>query len=204
MSSDGTTILFGLPGVRVHKVVRAADGVRVVHVITDDETAAACPACGVFSTSVRQRRTTHPRDLPYGEAPLAVRWHKIQYACAETACDRRAFTEQITELPARARVTGRLLRHVAGRVGDGLPVSGACAGLMSWPIAHAAFVTAAAEQLAEPEPVAVLGIDETRRGRPRWTRKEDGEGWVKLEGPATARPAVAGPAGPARRTGRAG
>ncbi|SDY15238.1 hypothetical protein SAMN05661080_02480, partial [Modestobacter sp. DSM 44400] len=72
MSSDGTTILFGLPGVRVREVLRAADGTRVVHVITEEETAAACPVCGVVSTSVRQRRTTSPRDLPYGEAPLAV------------------------------------------------------------------------------------------------------------------------------------
>nr|WP_198588511.1 ISL3 family transposase [Geodermatophilus chilensis] len=181
MSSDGTTILFGLPGVRVQRVVRAADGVRVVHVVTDEETAAACPECGVLSSSVRQRRTTRPRDLPYGEAPLAVRWHKVQYACRETACVRRAFTEQIPEVPAGARVTGRLRRHVAGRVADGLPVSTACAGVMGWPTAHAAFVAAVTAQLPDPEPVAVLGIDETRRGKPRWTRTEDGQGWVKLE-----------------------
>ena len=56
MSSDGTRILFGLPGVRIREVVRAADGARVVHVVTDDEAAAACPVCGVVSTSVRQRR----------------------------------------------------------------------------------------------------------------------------------------------------
>ena len=181
MSSDGTTILFGLPGVRVRKVMHVGDGTRVVHVVTDDETAAACPECGVVSTSVRQRRVTRPRDLPYGEAPLMVRWHKVQYSCRETACDRRAFTEQIAEVPAGARVTGRLRRHVAGRVGDGLAVSSACAGLMSWPTAHDAFVAVVTAQLADPEPVEVLGIDETRRRKPRWTRKEDGEGWVKLE-----------------------
>ena len=81
MSSDSTTILFGLPGVRVERVVRAADGVRLVHVVTADEAAAACPECGVVSTSVRQRRATRPRDVPYGEEPLRVRWHKVQYAC---------------------------------------------------------------------------------------------------------------------------
>jgi transposase len=94
----------------------------------------------VISTSVRQRRTTRPRDLPYGQAPLAVRWHKVQYACRDVVCDRSTCTEQIQEVPAGARVTGRLRRHVAARVGDGLPVSGACAGLMSWPIANAAFI----------------------------------------------------------------
>jgi hypothetical protein len=39
--------------------------------------------------------TTRPKDLPYGEAPLAVRWHK-----------RTAFTESIAELPPYARITG--------------------------------------------------------------------------------------------------
>jgi transposase len=181
VSSDSTTILFGLPGVRVQRVVRAADGVRVVHVVTDEETAAACPVCGVLSTSVRQRRVTRPRDVPYGEEPLAVRWHKVQYACRETACARRAFTEQITEVPAGARVTGRLRRHVADRIGDGLAVSVAGEGLLGWPAAHEAFVAAVTAQLPDPEPVETLGIDETRRGKPRWTRAEDGEGWVKLE-----------------------
>jgi transposase len=181
VSSDGTTILFGLPGVRVNKVVRAADGARVVHIVTDDETAAACPVCGVLSTSVKQRRMTRPRDLPYGEEPLGVRWHKVQYACQESACARKAFTEQIDQLPAGARVTGRLRRHVADRIGEGLPVSVAGEGLLGWPAAHAAFVDAVTAQLPDPEPVQVLGIDETRRGKPRWTRGADGEGWVKLE-----------------------
>ncbi len=44
------------------------------------------------------------------------------------------------ELPAGARVTGRLRRHVAGRVADGLAVSVAGDGLLSWPISHAAWV----------------------------------------------------------------
>lgn len=181
MSSDGTTILFGLPGVRVREVVRAADGVRVVHVVTDDETAAACPVCGVLSVSVKQRRTTRPRDLPYGEEPLAVRWHKVQYACQESACARKAFTEQIGEVPAGARVTGRLRRHVADRIGDGLPVSVAGEGLLGWPAAHAAFVAAVTAQLPDPEPVEVLGIDETRRGKPRWSQDTDTGAWSKLE-----------------------
>ena len=133
---DGTTILFGLPGVRVRDVERVAGGGRVVHVLTDDETAAACPRCGVFSTSVRQRRTTRPRDLPYGEERLVVRWLKAQYSCLESWCPRKAFTEQVAELPAGSRVTGRLRRHVAGLVGQGLAVSVAGAGLLSWPIAH--------------------------------------------------------------------
>jgi len=107
---NGTTILFGLPGVTVERVERVAgeDGerVRLVHVTTAASSAAGCPVCGVVSTSVKQQRTTRPRDLPYGEEPLAVRWHKRQYRCREAACPRKAFTESIAEIPPRARVTG--------------------------------------------------------------------------------------------------
>jgi transposase len=88
-------------------VERVTDGTRVVHVLTDDQTAAACPGCGVLSSLVRQRRTTRPRDLPYGEEGLRVRWHKVQYACREALCGRKAFTEQTAEVPlARASPGG--------------------------------------------------------------------------------------------------
>jgi len=195
VSPDGRTILFGLPGVAVrhvehvrHRAGRHSSGRllpartgRVVHVVTTDPTAAFCPACGVVSSSVRQRRTTSPRDVPYGEEHLAVRWHKVQYACRERRCPRKAFTEQIAELPAGARIIHRWRRQVGAAVGGGQAVSVAGAGLMSWPIAHAAITVHAEALLREPTAVTVLGIDETRRGRPRWTRCELTNTWLKLE-----------------------
>jgi hypothetical protein len=63
--SDGTTLLFGLPGVRVERVERWADGTRVVHAVTASETAPACPSCGVFSTAVKGQVSTSLRDIPY-------------------------------------------------------------------------------------------------------------------------------------------
>src|SRR5512135_1326142 len=168
------TILFGLPGAAVDRVEADALGARTVHLRTDDPAAAACPACGVFSTSVRQRRTTRPRDLPYGEVPLAVCWHKAQYRCREAACPRKAFTESIPELPPGARSTGRCRRAAGAAVGSGRSVRSVTEDLpRSWPVVHAAFVCHAAAP-------SVLGIDETRRGRPRWIR--DGQGqWQRLE-----------------------
>jgi hypothetical protein len=110
--------------------------------------------------------------------------------CAGTRCSTpawrsrargRTFTEQIPELPAGARLTGRLRRHDAGRVANGLPVSTACGRLMSWPIGHAAWVVHAAAVLPDPAPVSVLGIDETRRGRPVWAQHPDTGTWRLTE-----------------------
>jgi transposase len=43
-------------------------------------------------------------------------------------------------------------------------------------------VTEAAEAAAgEPEPIGVLGIDETRRGRPRWTFSVEAGRWVRTD-----------------------
>src|SRR5271156_6193865 len=105
---DGTTLLFGLPGVRVERVERSADGTRAVHVVT----AAACPACGVVSTSVKGRVSTSPRDIPYGEDRIIVRWHKTRWRCREDYCGRGSFTESIAQVPRRARTTGRLRTQI--------------------------------------------------------------------------------------------
>jgi hypothetical protein len=52
---------------------------------------------------------------------------------------------------------------------------------VSWPTAHRAFVAHAKTLLAEPGPVRVLGIDETRRGKPRWQRCAVSGRWVRVD-----------------------
>ncbi len=52
---------------------------------------------------------------------------------------------------------------------------------VSWPTAHRAFVAHAEARLNEPEPVRVLGIDETRRGKPRWEQCADTARWVRID-----------------------
>jgi hypothetical protein len=45
---------------------------------------------------------------------------------------------------------------------------------LSWPVVHAAFLDHATTVLPEePGPVVALGIDETRRGKPRFARGAD-------------------------------
>jgi hypothetical protein len=43
-----------------------------VHVVTAEHTAAACPSCGVFSTSMEGNVTAWPKDLPYGSGRVIV------------------------------------------------------------------------------------------------------------------------------------
>jgi len=181
--SDGTTLLFGLPGVQVERVERLADGARVVHVVTAEQTAAACPACGVVSTSVKARVVTSPRDIPYGEDRIILRWNNIRWRCREDYCERGSFTEAIAQVPARARTTGRLRTAIGAAIGEAARAVAEVADAhgVSWPTAHRAFVAHAEDVLTEPTPTKVLGIDESRRGKPRWQRCVTSRRWVRVD-----------------------
>ncbi|MCW2562443.1 MAG: hypothetical protein JWQ31_1003 [Mycobacterium sp.] len=180
--SDGTTLLFGLPGVRVERVERLADGTRVVHVVTDEETAAACPSCGVLSASRKDRVSTSPKDIPYGQDRIIVRWNKSRWRRREDYCKRSSFTEAIAQVPARARSTRRLRSSIGAAIGEAARsvTEVAIAHGVSWPTTHRAFV-AHAERLGEPEPTRVLGIDETRRGKPFWEHCIETGRWVRVD-----------------------
>jgi transposase len=180
---QATTLLFGLPGVVVRRVEGVEFGGRVVHVETADESTAGCPGCGVVSTSVKGLVTTAPRDLPYGEVGISVVWHKRRWRCAEVLCARGSFTEAIGEVPAGRRTTGRLRRAIGAAVGDACRSVAETADAygVSWPTAHAAVIATAEQALGEPEPTAVLGIDETRRGRPRWVRDGQTGRWLRSD-----------------------
>jgi hypothetical protein len=86
------------------------------------------------------------------------------------------FTESLPGLPRRDRLTWRLREQVAAAVGE----QGRCVAEVAathavcWHTAHRAFVDGVDPRLAtEPEPVAHLGVDEVRRGRPRVDRDPD-------------------------------
>jgi transposase len=52
---------------------------------------------------------------------------------------------------------------------------------VTWPTTHRSFVAVADAALGEPAPTRVLGIDETRRGRPRWEQDPDTGKWVLVD-----------------------
>jgi hypothetical protein len=73
------TLLLDLDGLAVSAVEVTTAGIRVVRVETADATAAACPTCGVFSTSVKEYVCTRPRDLPQGWARVNLVWRKRRW-----------------------------------------------------------------------------------------------------------------------------
>ncbi|WP_409467917.1 ISL3 family transposase [Streptomyces sp. HC307] len=178
---NDTTLLLDLDGVSVVRVERLADGTRRVHLATADDRARACPACGVFATRVKGSAVTRPRDLPYGESGLEFRWHKRRWWCREAGCPRRSFTEQIPQLPAGARITMRLRGAAGRRIRDAAStvIQAARDLRLSWPTVMDAFRAVAREVTEAPLPeVKVLGIDETRRGRPRWEQDPATGKWM--------------------------
>ncbi|MGW7426410.1 transposase family protein [Streptomyces sp. NPDC054813] len=173
---NDTTLLLDLDGVCVARVEWLADGGRRVHLVTADEAARACPACGVFATRVKGSAVTRPRDPSYGKSGLELRRHKRRWWCREACCPRRSFTEQIPRIPAGARLTARLRGAAGRRIRDaGSTVVQAARDLyLSWPTVMDAFRTQARDVAEAPLPqVAVLGIDETRRGRCGPARQQD-------------------------------
>lgn len=167
---NDTTLLLGLPDVVVDRVELDPDGTRVVHVMTADASQ-ACPSCGVVSTSVKGWVTAEPRDVAF-PVPARLVWRKRRWRCQELLCPRSSFTESVPQIPSRSRVTSRL-RAAAGRavaLGGRTVVQAAWDWGLSWPVVHAAFLNHATAVLPqEPQPVLALGIDETRRGKPRFT-----------------------------------
>ena len=175
------SLLLGMEGLKVLEVdleSREQDAGRVVHLTT--EGAAACPSCGTVSISPKGWATTRPRDLPHGDDPVRLVWHKRRPRCRERLCERATFTESLPAVPARARLTTRLRAACGAGIAESFSCVAATAKYhqVSWPITHAAFVAHATPTLAQPlPPVEVLGIDETRRGRPRWAQDPDTRRW---------------------------
>lgn len=167
----GATRMLDLAGLAVREVLEDAGGGRVVHVVTAQLAASACPSCGVISTSTKGRVVSRPRDIGYGTSPLRLVWHKRRWRCAERLCARGSFTEQVDAVPARARLSVRLRDELAHAVAEEHRCVAEVAAHygVGWSTVHDAFIAHVAVPLAAPLPaVRVLGIDETRRGKPVW------------------------------------
>lgn len=153
-----------------------------MHAVTDDE-AAACPSCGVLSTSCKGRRVTRPPAIPCWRNEVRLVWHKRWWRCAEPACPGGSFTDVVNQVPAYARVVGRCRDQIARRIGEEnrsvREVSTEHA--VCWPTGHRALVQYADAVLGEPDPVRVLG-DRRDPPRPaRWDRGPITKRWVRTD-----------------------
>jgi len=88
-------------------------------------------------------------------------------------CCTGTFTEWVLQLPPQCSFTRRLPEHAVAEAAErGITLAEAARyHRISWPSAHGPFAEAAGLLLGdEIAAVACLGIDEHRRGRPRWRR----------------------------------
>jgi transposase len=170
--SNGSTLLLGLEGMVVTEVCVGADGSRVITVGTSPEWVGRCTECQVRSTeSSRGWVTTRPRDIKIGPDRPQIVWRKRKWLCTNTSCEKKAFTEATPAVPPRARLTTRAKTEMAHAVLDDLrPVAAVAAAYgCTWNTCHHAVKATADPVLnTEPEPMAVLGIDETRRGKAKY------------------------------------
>lgn len=176
---EDTTRLLGLRGLAVVGVEDGPDGL-VVHLVTADERARVCPECGTRAGRSKGRRVTRPRDLQVGGRCPRLVWRKRRWCCDEPGCRRQSFTEAVADVPPRKRLTRRLRASAGAAVADRgrTVVQSARDHEVSWPVVAAAFAAHAVAVLpVEPAPVEVLGIDEIRRGRPKWVFDEVTQTW---------------------------
>ena len=174
--------LLGLDGVRVTAVEDdGRGGLRVYAAST--AVLAACPGCGTPSGAVKEWVTARPKDAAFGGRPVSLVLVKRRLYCTVSSCWAGSFTEPCRAVPSRCRVTARLRGQAAALVADGGRTVAQAArecGL-SWPVVHEAFAARADPLLAQPPSlVAHLGVDEHRRGRPRWRIDEDSGEYVLL------------------------
>lgn len=179
----GSSLLLDLDGVVVESVQRTVEGSRIVHIATAPQWVGICPECGQRSSRSKGWVTTTPRDVQVGPDRPKLVWNKRKWLCINSSCERRVFTESTPGVPPRTRVTPRAKALLAEAVLDGDRSVSAVAGdyKCAWHTVHNHLVMVADAALAgEPEPVLVLGIDETRRGKARWETDPDtgARSWV--------------------------
>ncbi len=146
-------------------------GIRGVQLVTVDPDAARCPDCGQMSTSDKEWVLTRPRDVPIGGTAVLLQWRKRRWRCRVEDCPRQRCR---ADRRVPARTTTRLRARLATAVDDGRCQAEVTATVgVPWPTAARRGAHGRTE-LGEPGPTSVLGLDETRFGRPRWVRGPGG------------------------------
>ena len=96
--------MYQLTGVVIESI--AEEGEQVVVGARAAAATGLCPACGAASARVHSRYSRVLVDLPSCGRPVRVRLSVRRFRCANPACERRTFAEQV---PGVTRRHGRLL-----------------------------------------------------------------------------------------------
>jgi len=171
MPQTSGSLLLGLDGVVVESVHVDVDRTRTIHVLTALDWVGVCPGCTARSSRSKGWVTTRPRDIKIGPDRPRIVWCKRKWLCTNISCERKSFTESTPSVPPRARVTARARSEMALAVlDDNRSVAAvAAANGCTWNTCHRAVEVTADPLLdTEPEPITVLGIDETRRGKAKY------------------------------------
>jgi len=99
--------VYELAGVVVGRIAEEAAGI-VIEAVSAAERG-VCPACGQESDRVHSRYRRSLVDLPNCGRPVRVRLEVRRFRCANAACARRTFVEQV---PGATRPHGRTIRRL--------------------------------------------------------------------------------------------
>jgi transposase len=184
--SNDTTLLLGLADVEVAEVALDAEANPMLALVTASDQARCCPECKLPSRHMQSWVRTRPRDLPVCGRRTTLTWTKRRWRCRNPTCERATFTESVPQIPSRHRITKRARDAMGAAVADRgrTVIQAARDHEVSWPIAQRAFHTAAGAALPEDTPsVTNLGIDETRRGKPKFrlAKTPDGDRWEVIK-----------------------
>jgi transposase len=96
-------LLPDIPGLLVEQVIIGIEAVTLVVRMTTP--AASCPACGQSATRVHSRSRRTLADLPASGRRVRISLQTRRFFCANSACPRRTFTEQVPllALPRKQR-----------------------------------------------------------------------------------------------------
>ena len=102
-SVDPTAVLFGLEEEFSVLSVRRIEAGAVRVIVEQTAREGPCPACGVLSSTIKDRPLMRLRDLPAFGQPVQLWWRKRRLVCAEAECPTRTFTQTASAVRPRGR-----------------------------------------------------------------------------------------------------
>ena len=133
--SDPAAVLFGLEAEFGIQNAERTGPAAVKLIIEQTAREGPCPACGVFSSTVKDRPQVRIKDLPAFGQQVELWWRKRRLRCVEPLCERWSFTQTCAAVKPRARMTERLREKVASAIArSNRPVTDVAAEYgVSWP-----------------------------------------------------------------------